>query len=193
MEASVISVLVLSAYVIYFMLPAYLANVSALVFGGGKPLDFGRNFRDGRRIIGNGVTWRGTIIGTLIGTVIGIIQGSISAYYGSVFNLIPGIMIIQGPIPASILQGAIIGLFLGGGALIGDAAGSFIKRRIGIERGKAAPFLDQLDFVVGALVFASIIVFIPLNMIIFILIISIVLHLLTNIIAYLIGMKDVWY
>lgn len=193
MDASVISVLVLSAYVIYFMLPAYLANVSALVFGGGKPLDFGRNFRDGRRIIGNGVTWKGTIIGTLIGTFIGIIQGSVSAYYGNVFSLIPGIMIIQGPIPTSIIQGAIIGLFLGGGALIGDAVGSFIKRRIGIERGKAAPFLDQLDFVIGALVFASLIVFIPLNMIIIILIISIVLHLLTNIIAYLIGMKDVWY
>ncbi|MEN6554636.1 MAG: CDP-2,3-bis-(O-geranylgeranyl)-sn-glycerol synthase [Methanobacterium sp.] len=193
MDASVISVLVLSAYVIYFMLPAYLANVSALVFGGGKPLDFGRNFRDGRRIIGNGVTWRGTIIGTLIGTFIGILQGSVSAYYGNVFSLIPGITIIQGPIPTSILQGAIVGLFLGGGALIGDAVGSFIKRRIGIERGKAAPFLDQLDFVIGALIFASLIVFIPLNMIIIILIISIVLHLLTNMIAYLIGMKDVWY
>ena len=193
MDASVISVLVLSAYVIYFMLPAYLANVSALVFGGGKPVDFGRNFRDGRRIIGNGVTWKGTIIGTLIGTFIGIIQGSVSAYYGNVFSLIPGIIIIQGPIPTSIIQGALIGLFLGGGALIGDAVGSFIKRRIGIERGKAAPFLDQLDFVIGALVFASLIVFIPLNMIIIILIISIVLHLLTNIIAYLIGMKDVWY
>ena len=193
MDASVISVLVLSAYVIYFMLPAYLANVSALVFGGGKPVDFGRNFRDGRRIIGNGVTWKGTIIGTLIGTFIGIIQGSVSVYYGNIFSLIPGIMIIQGPIPTSILQGAIIGLFLGGGALIGDAVGSFIKRRIGIERGKAAPFLDQLDFVIGALVFASLIVFIPLNMIIIILIISIVLHLLTNMIAYLIGMKDVWY
>ena len=193
MDASVISVLVLSAYVIYFMLPAYLANVSALVFGGGKPLDFGRNFRDGRRIIGNGVTWRGTIIGTLIGTFIGILQGSVSAYYGNVFSLIPGITIIQGPIPTSILQGALVGLFLGGGALIGDAVGSFIKRRIGIERGKAAPFLDQLDFVIGALIFASLIVFIPLNMIIIILIISIVLHLLTNMIAYLIGMKDVWY
>ncbi len=193
MDASVISVLVLSAYVIYFMLPAYLANVSALVFGGGKPLDFGRNLRDGRRIIGNGVTWRGTIIGTLIGTLIGIIQGSISVYYGNIFSLIPGITIIQGPVPTSILQGALIGLFLGGGALIGDAVGSFIKRRIGIERGKAAPFLDQLDFVIGALLFASLIVFIPLNMIIIILIISIVLHLLTNMIAYLIGMKDVWY
>ncbi|MEL7671456.1 CDP-2,3-bis-(O-geranylgeranyl)-sn-glycerol synthase [Methanobacterium sp.] len=193
MDASVISVLVLSAYVIYFMLPAYLANVSALVFGGGKPLDFGRNFRDGRRIIGNGVTWRGTIIGTLIGTFIGILQGSVSEYYGNVFSLIPGITIIHGPIPTSILQGALVGLFLGGGALIGDAVGSFIKRRIGIERGKAAPFLDQLDFVIGALIFASLIVFIPLNMIIIILIISIVLHLLTNMIAYLIGMKDVWY
>ena len=193
MDASVISVLVLSAYVIYFMLPAYLANVSALVFGGGKPVDFGRNYRDGRRIIGNGVTWKGTIIGTLIGTFIGIIQGSVSVYYGNIFSLIPGIMIIQGPIPTSIIQGALIGLFLGGGALIGDAVGSFIKRRIGIERGKAAPFLDQLDFVIGALVFASLIVFIPLNMIIIILIISIVLHILTNMIAYLIGMKDVWY
>lgn len=193
MDASVISVLVLSAYVIYFMLPAYLANVSALIFGGGKPLDLGRNFSDGRRIIGNGVTWRGTIIGTLIGTVIGIIQGSVAVYYGNIFNLIPGVMTIQGPVPTSILQGAIIGLFLGGGALIGDAVGSFIKRRIRIERGKPAPFLDQLDFVVGALLFASLIVFIPLNMIILILIISIVLHLLTNMIAYLIGMKDVWY
>ena len=193
MDASVISVLVLSAYVIYFMLPAYLANVSALVFGGGKPLDFGRNFHDDRRIIGNGVTWRGTIIGTIMGIVIGIIQGSVAMYYGNIFNLIPGVMMIQGPIPTSILQGAIIGLFLGGGALIGDAAGSFIKRRIGIERGKPAPFLDQLDFVVGALLFASFIVVIPLNMIILILLITIFLHLITNIIAYLIGMKDVWY
>ena len=193
MDASVISVLVLSAYVIYFMLPAYLANVSALIFGGGTPVDFGRNFRDGRRIIGNGVTWRGTIIGTLIGAFIGILQGSVSAYYGNIFSLIPGIMVIQGPIPTSIIQGALIGLFLGGGALIGDAVGSFIKRRIGIERGKAAPLLDQLDFVIGALVFVSLIVFIPLYMIIIILIISIVLHPLTNMIAYLIGMKDVWY
>lgn len=193
MDASVSSVLVMSVYVIYFMLPAYLANVSALVFGGGKPLDLGRNFSDDRRIIGNGVTWRGTIIGTIIGMVIGIIQGSVAGHYGNIFNFIPGAMIIQGPIPTNILQGAIIGLFLGGGALIGDACGSFIKRRIGIERGRPAPLLDQLDFVVGALLFASIIVIIPLYMIILIIIISIILHLLANIIAYLIGMKDVWY
>ncbi len=172
MDTSVISVLNMSAYIIYFMLPAYLANASALAFGGGKPLDFGRNFTDGRRIFGDGVTWRGTLIGTGIGTLIGLTQGLIS---GNIF------------------QGILLGLFLGGGALIGDACGSFVKRRIKIKRGRPTPFLDQLDFVIGALVFASIIVVIPINMILLILIISVVLHLSANIIAYLIGIKDVWY
>lgn len=172
MDTSVISVLNMSAYVIYFMLPAYLANATALAFGGGKPLDFNKNFTDGRRIFGDGVTWRGTLIGTGIGTLIGLAQGLISG---------------------NIVYGILLGLFLGGGALIGDACGSFVKRRIKIERGRPTPFLDQLDFVIGALVFASIIVVIPLNIIILILIISIVLHLSANIIAYLIGIKDVWY
>jgi len=82
---------------------------------------------------------------------------------------------------------------LGGGAIIGDACGSFIKRRIKIERGRPAPIMDQLDFVVGALVFASLVVYIPFNMIILIIIITVFLHLGANIIAYLFGMKDVWY
>ncbi len=56
------------------MLPAYLANVTALAFGGGKPLDFNHKFSDGRQILGNGVTWRGTIIGTIIGTLVGVAQ-----------------------------------------------------------------------------------------------------------------------
>jgi len=167
-----INVLVMIAYVIYFMLPAYLANVSALAFGGGSPVDFNRNFIDGRRILGNGVTWRGTITGTAIGTAIGFIQGFISGDWG---------------------RGILLGLCLGGGALIGDACGSFIKRRMKIERGRPAPILDQLDFVLGAIVFASLVVVIPLDIIIFIIVITIILHLSTNIVAYLLGIKDVWY
>lgn len=172
MDTTVISVLNMSAYVIYFMLPAYLANATALAFGGGKPLDFGRNFTDGRRIFGDGVTWRGTLIGTGIGTLIGLLQGILSG---------------------NIIQGLLLGFFLGAGALIGDACGSFVKRRIKIERGKPTPFLDQLDFVVGALIFASIVVVLPFYMIILVLIISIILHLSANIIAYLLGIKKVWY
>ncbi|WP_414468503.1 CDP-2,3-bis-(O-geranylgeranyl)-sn-glycerol synthase [Methanobacterium sp. ACI-7] len=172
MDTTVISVLNMSAYIIYFMLPAYLANATALAFGGGKPLDFGRNFADNRRIFGDGVTWRGTLIGTGIGTLIGLLQGIISG---------------------NILEGLLLGFFLGAGALIGDACGSFVKRRIKIERGRPVPLLDQLDFVVGALLFSSIIIILPVYMIVLVLIISIVLHLSANIIAYLFGIKKVWY
>jgi CDP-2,3-bis-(O-geranylgeranyl)-sn-glycerol synthase len=172
MDSSIISVLTLAAYSIYFMLPAYLSNVSALTFGGGTPLDLGRSLKDGRRILGDGVTWRGTIIGPIVGTTIGTLQGIVAG---------------------DIIFGATLGLSLGGGAIIGDACGSFIKRRIKIERGRPAPIMDQLDFVVGALLFASLVVNISFNMIILIIIITVFLHLGANTIAYLLGMKDVWY
>jgi len=172
MDSSVVSVINLSAYAIYFMLPAYLANVTALAFGGGKPLDFNHKLRDGRRILGNGVTWRGTIIGIIIGTLIGLVQGIISGNY---------------------IEGFLLGFTLGCGAMIGDACGSFLKRRLNVARGKPAPILDQLDFVIGALIFASLIVILPAEMIVIILVISIFLHLGANIIAYLLGIKDVWY
>ena len=193
MDSTVTSALTLAAYAIYFMLPAYLANVSALAFGGGTPLDFNRNFTDGRRLLGDGVTWRGTIIGIIIGTVIAIIQGLIYMYYGDIFMILPGWITIQGVIPANYFDWIFLGLALSVGALLGDAAGSFIKRRIKIGRGRPAPLLDQLDFVAGALILASIIVHIPLNLIIIIVILSVFLHLAANYIAYLLGIKDVWY
>ncbi len=193
MDSTVISALTLAAYAIYFMLPAYLANVSALAFGGGKPLDFNRNFTDGRRLLGDGVTWRGTIIGIIIGTLIAIIQGLIYMYYGDIFMILPGWVTIQGVIPANYLDWIFLGLALSVGALLGDAVGSFIKRRFKIGRGKPAPLLDQLDFVVGALILASLVVNIPLNLIILIVILSVFLHLAANYIAYLLKLKDVWY
>jgi len=35
--------------------------------------------------------------------------------------------------------------------MLGDALGSFIKRRFGLERGEPAPLLDQLSFLLIAL------------------------------------------
>ena len=55
------NILTLIFYSIYLMIPAYLANGSALVFGGGTPMDFGHYCWDNRRLIGDGVTWRGTV------------------------------------------------------------------------------------------------------------------------------------
>ncbi|BDH79163.1 hypothetical protein MTTB_05420 [Methanothermobacter tenebrarum] len=171
MEIDAINILGI-VYVIYFMLPAYIANVSALVFGGGPPLDLGYHFIDKRRLIGDGVTWRGSIIGTLLGTLTGMIQGTL-------VDNIP--------------YGVLLGFLLALGAVVGDACGSFMKRRLNIERGRPAPILDQLDFAIGAMLLASIIVNFTWEIIVMILIITVVLHLSANIIAYLIGLKDVWY
>lgn len=188
MDYELIKFLISCGAAIYFMLPAYIANLSGLAFGGNTPLDMGNNFIDGRRIIGNGVTWKGFINGTIIGTAIGALQGVLG------INLI---QVTNGIIPftvyGSIIEGILVGFLLAFGALMGDAIGSFLKRRIGLKSGDPAPILDQLDFVAGALLLISFIVPLSIKFIAIIAIISIIFHVLANSIAYLLGIKDVWY
>lgn len=188
MDDGLIKFLISCAAAIYFMLPAYIANLSGLAFGGKTPVDMKNNFIDGRRIIGNGVTWKGFINGTIIGTFIGALQGGLGINLNQITN-----GIIPFTIYGSILQGIIVGFLLAFGALMGDAIGSFLKRRIGLKSGDPAPILDQLDFVAGALLLTSFIIPLSLNFIIIIAIISIIFHILANSIAYLLGIKDVWY
>ena len=185
-------VITIILYSIYLMIPAYFANGSALVFGGGIPLDFGKYAWDGRRLIGDGCTWKGLIGGGLLGTIIGGILGLLADWgiASELFNISASqITICSG----SITQGLLIGFLLGFGALIGDAIGSFIKRRLNFERGKPVPLLDQLDFVVVALLFVSLVINLSWQMIVIILFVSIFLHLGANIFAYAINIKDVWY
>ncbi|MDR0911479.1 MAG: CDP-2,3-bis-(O-geranylgeranyl)-sn-glycerol synthase [Methanobrevibacter sp.] len=189
MQFDLIYIVILIINAIYFFLPAYISNLSGLVFGGGKPIDFGKNFFDKRRIIGDGVTWKGLIYGVIISTLVGGLQGYayINFFIGTFIADMPGFMI------TNILNGLIIGFLLGLGALGGDAVGSFIKRRLNISRGKPAPILDQLDFFIGAVILVSIVLNVDANIIVTGAIITLVLHLITNTIAYLLKIKSVWY
>lgn len=173
---------------LYFILPAYFSNGSGLVFGGGTPVDFGKSDKNGNRWIGDGVTWRGLIAGTLVGTITGAIQG----YFGPQLIQAFGQFIIT-PIATDLYSGIIIGFLLGFGALLGDAIGSFLKRRLGIGRGKPAPILDQLDFIIVALIMVSLVVELNWICIILALVLTLFFHLVTNTGAYLLGLKDVWY
>ena len=101
---------------------------------------------------------------------------------------------IGGTILGTIIgAGILIGFLLAFGALVGDALGSFLKRRLGIGRGKPAPILDQIDFLIVALLFASLVVKFDLNFIIISIVLTLIIHLIANTGAYLLGMKDVWY
>ncbi|MCF0226145.1 MAG: CDP-2,3-bis-(O-geranylgeranyl)-sn-glycerol synthase [Methanobrevibacter sp.] len=173
---------------IYFILPAYLANSGGLIFGGGTPIDFGKCDKKGERLIGDGATWKGLIGGTILGTIVGIIQGFFGPYI--LANLSEFIFT---PICTNTIEGFLAGFLMSFGALIGDAIGSFIKRRIGIKRGESAPFLDQLDFLIVALIFVSLIIKLTLPFVILAIVLTLIIHLLANSIAYLLGLKDVWY
>lgn len=181
-------ILVTCVLTLYFILPAYFSNGAGLVFGGGMPVDFGKSDKNGVRWIGDGVTWKGLIGGTLIGIITGIIQGLAAPYILSNFG-----QFITTPIITNVSEGILIGFLLGFGALLGDALGSFLKRRIGIGRGQPAPILDQLDFLIVALILVSFVVKLDWLFIILAIVLTLIIHLLANTIAYLLGLKDVWY
>jgi len=181
-------ILIACVTTLYFILPAYFSNGAGLVFGGGMPVDFGKSDSTGNRWIGDGVTWRG-LIG---GTVIGIITGAVQGYFGPQILAEFGDYIIT-PIITNIPQGILIGFLLGFGALLGDAIGSFLKRRLGIGRGKPAPILDQLDFLIVALILVSFVVKLNWLFVIIAIVLTLAIHLIANSAAYLLGMKDVWY
>jgi CDP-2,3-bis-(O-geranylgeranyl)-sn-glycerol synthase len=178
-------ILALILHALYYIGPAYCAN-SLAVFGGGKPVDFGKNFSDGKRILGDGKTWMGLLIGLVFGTLFGLMWFYLSqswplngVYYGFDFRI----------------SDPLFGLYLAAGALVGDMVASFFKRRLGLKRGEALWGVDQLDFVFGALVFAYLFAptFITWEEFIALLIITPAFHLMGNLIAYAVKKKDVWW
>lgn len=188
MQLDINVILIAFLTTLYFILPAYFSNGGALAFGGGTPIDFGKCDSKGNRWIGDGVTWRGLIAGTVIGIITGALQGYLAPF------ILPKVApFLITPIITDVNSGILVGFLLGFGALIGDAVGSFLKRRIGIGRGKPAPILDQLDFIVVAIIFVCPVVEVNWIFIAIALILTLIIHLIANGGAYLLGLKDVWY
>jgi CDP-2,3-bis-(O-geranylgeranyl)-sn-glycerol synthase len=76
------------------------------------------------------------------------------------------------------------------GALMGDLIESFIKRRINREPGKSLPIADQIDFILGAFLFAIPVAAPSLLWAVIILLVTVPIHLLTNLGAALLNMKN---
>jgi len=149
-----------------FIFPAYCANGAPVLAGGGAPMDFGKKFFDGKPILGKNKTFRGFFFGWTIGLMVGLVETMLFGY----------------PLLFSVLSPL--------GALMGDLAGAFLKRRLGIAPGGLLPIIDQIDFVVGALLFS-----LPLSMIywelaVAVLIITPPIHLFTNFLAYKLKLKN---
>lgn len=175
---------------IWLMLPAYIPNNAAALFGGGTPIDMGKKFRDGKRVLGDGKTYRGLILGSLCGVAVGALEIVLAPY------IAPHLAAYVEP--DLFMRASLVALItMPVGALLGDIVKSFFKRRMGFDRGAMLPIADQLDFVAGA--WALTLLFdwswffsnFTLAVVLTVIIITPVLHLATNIIGFKIGKKDV--
>jgi CDP-2,3-bis-(O-geranylgeranyl)-sn-glycerol synthase len=176
----------LEALVVAFwaMLPAYVPNNAAVLAGGGPPIDGGRTL-GGKRLLGDGKTWRGTVVGIAAGALLAVVLNRVRPV------LDPAVPApLPEPFPATTL------VALPAGAMLGDILASFVKRRLGRDRGAALPGLDQLDFVVVALALSALVApdwfgatFEPAVLVV-VLVITPILHVTTNAIAYALSLKS---
>jgi CDP-2,3-bis-(O-geranylgeranyl)-sn-glycerol synthase len=145
---------------IILFLPAYIANSTPVVLGGGAPVDGGRLWSDGKPILGTNKTIRGCITGVLAGSIVGLIQG----------NLMGGFVQATG-------------------AILGDLISSFMKRRKDYAPGSSMPLVDQLDFITLAVILSYPFQTTNLLSVVIIIVITIPIHYGTNYVAWLLKLK----
>jgi CDP-2,3-bis-(O-geranylgeranyl)-sn-glycerol synthase len=168
------------------LLPCYIATM-APVFAKrlkilkslDRPIDFNIKIRK-KPLFGRNKTIRGYVVGIIIAII--------TVYLQTIFYN-PNISIIPYPEVNTLLLGFLFGF----GALFGDSVESFIKRQINIAPGKPFIPFDDIDAVIGTLLFVSIINPFTTKIFIIAIILTFVLTVLTNLIGYLLGIKEVWW
>ena len=153
-------------------IPLYLCNSLALVFGGKTQIDLGTKLF-GKPLLGSGKTFKGTFSGIFLAFLAVL---AISTVFPQT----------NGVIGASYLY---YGTLLAIGAVLGDFAASFVKRRLGLERGKSVFMLDQLDFIVGGFAVGMLLVTPAVLEVIFLLAFTMIWHVIGNHIAFFVRIK----
>ncbi|MFH1438987.1 MAG: CDP-2,3-bis-(O-geranylgeranyl)-sn-glycerol synthase [Candidatus Woesearchaeota archaeon] len=178
---------------LWLFLPALLANLTPPLMKKvnllNKPIDFNLKFR-GKRLLGDNKTIRGLVFGVIVGILIALLQSFLYQYdtFISDIHIFQWFSVIDYS-GLGIFNIIFLGFLLGFGALFGDMVESFFKRQIGIKPGRPFFPFDQIDFLIGAIAFLTIIYMPSWQIIVTLLIIGILLHLLANLIGYLIGVN----
>jgi len=211
-----VSLLIFSLLLI---VPAYLSNASMVITGGGRPIDGGKLFRDGRRILGDHKTINGLkgplYVGIPISFTLFILfillwqpikELVIQALGDEQYLLYNDLKFFQyyfigGKFPMNFLVLLIRIILASYGAVIGDLFGSFLKRRFDIKSGAPFWIVDQLDFaliamlfiIIPSFIFPKVFLFPDIYIFVFLIIITPAVSIIANTVAYLVGLKSVPY
>ncbi len=167
--------------ILWYFLPAFIANMTPVFVRRVKvldvPVDFGVKLGK-ERLFGEHKTWRGLMFGAVAGMLTFLLQQ-------------------QTPVPFALFDYQqmpwTLGLLLGLGALLGDLAKSFVKRRIHIKPGRSWVIFDQIDYIVGGLLFGSWAYVPAVDDTLFLLASGIVLTIIVNYLGTLLGLrKGTW-
>ncbi|MBA3724160.1 MAG: CDP-archaeol synthase [Candidatus Levybacteria bacterium] len=174
-------------FAFWFFGPAGLANV--LAFGSGKakmlrqfsyPVDCYLKFR-GKRILGSHKTVRGFVVGTIAA----ILAVNLQIFLYQNLAWMRAVL----PIDYNVVNPIILGFLLGFGALAGDAIKSFFKRQAGIQPGVSWVPFDQIDFILGGIIFSWFYLQLTLVQYMLILFMWIIIHPLISFLGYVLKLK----
>mgnify|MGYP006304289525 CR=1 FL=1 len=171
----------------YFMLPAYIANMFPVLAKNSmkcldRPVDCGLKLR-GRPLFGSHKTIRGLLVGVLAGIIVFQVQKWL--YSIGFFQSIS--LVDYNEIYASwrLLPGLLLGL----GALAGDMIESFFKRQFRIKPGRSWIPFDQIDFIIGALLLVSIVYAPSWQVILILMVLTPLIHIGANHLGYHLNLK----
>lgn len=154
----------------YFMLPAYCANMAPPFTrywrGWNRPIH--------ERLLGS----HKTVLGFLAGVATGVLVAGMQSRIHTPWSLV------------DYQHWLLLGLGLGGGAMLGDALKSLIKRMLHIRPGARWIPFDQLDFVVGALALTGAYAGLGATDVATIAIMTFVGDIAVNQLSYRLGIKD---
>lgn len=166
---------------LWFILPAIVANMAPVFvkIGPSWPIDGGRKWTDGKRILGDHKTWRGLIGATLVAALVGYVQMIVCESW-------------HGFVCSQVSMTPLLGSLLGFSAIVGDAVKSFFKRRRNVRPGGQWWPWDTIDFMLAALL-AGFLVSESLTwkMAIILLVATPVFHRAINWIGWKLGLKEV--
>ena len=172
---------------LWFFAPAGAANLAAFASGKIKvlrkynfPVDCYLKVR-GKRLLGNHKTVRGFLAAVIFGIIACALE--IGAYQNSfvIRELVP--------IDYYIINPVILGALLGFGALFGDSVKSFFKRQKGLQPGRSWFPFDQIDYILGGIVFSLFYLQLPFYYYLLICFVWFLLHPLTTFIGFLLKLR----
>lgn len=170
---------------LWFFLPGGLANMAPVIFKKinflNYPVDFGKQI-NGKSILGSHKTFRGYFFGILLASIVAWVQKLLFIK----FDAIKDITIL----PYNELNPWLIGFLMGFGALFGDSAKSFLKRQLGVKPGDKFIPWDQIDFIIGFLLFISFVYVPSASIVLSIILIVPLLHIMTNYLGYYLKIQD---